>query len=379
MLNFSSFFDQGLHSTLRVKPGKNWSYKGQWIQIYLGLDVEIDRWYVGDFSSVSYQISVEYDSYTKETINLLVVATPNSVNIVDYGRIGTVSRLAEFSVDVTDSYVSLRANPSSVIYDGTRVIFSANYAESISNPYAAAIPKTIQESKFYSEYGFETTGFTAANGIINVDRVNADELQVGSSLSVLNNIVSITSSGSTGSINNVVIGNITPRNGSFTNLNSSILSSLNDVDVVGDITANANDSVINFSPTGTGSVTINPSTVGSINNMTIGSTVPRSAVFTTINSTSLSSTTGTVVTLNSTTGTITTLNSTTGNITTGNITTINATTITATNVTINNNLTVDTITADEVTLNNAPSSPNKATRKDYVDATAAALAIALGG
>jgi hypothetical protein len=54
MLNFPSFFDQGVHSTLRLKPGANWSYKGQWVQIFN--DTEIDRWYVGDFSSASIKL-----------------------------------------------------------------------------------------------------------------------------------------------------------------------------------------------------------------------------------------------------------------------------------------------------------------------------------
>jgi hypothetical protein len=374
MLNFSSFFDQGLHSTLRMKPGVNWSHKGQWIQIYTGLNTEIDRWYMGDFSSVSYQITVEYDSHTKETINLLVVATQNNVNLIDYGRIGTVSRIADFLVDINDSYISLQANPNSVVYDGARVIFTANYAESISNPVAAAIPKTIQESKFYSEYGFETSGFTVANGLLDVNSLTVDTFQIGSNLTVIGGIITINSAGTTGSINNVLIGNLVPRAATFTELNVNNTAQINDTTIVGDLTMSSPDSVINISPSGSGTVTINPSTLGSIDNVTIGLTVPRAATFTNTTTTSLSSNTGAITTVNSTTGNITTVNS-----TTGNITTVNSTTITATNVIINNSLTVDSITTDEITINNAPSAPNKATRKDYVDATAAALAIALGG
>lgn len=374
MLNFSTFFDQGVHSTLRVKPGVNWSHKGQWIQIYTGLDVEIDRWYMGDFSSVSYQVTVEYDSHVKETINLHLVATPNSVNLINYGRIGTTSKIADFTVDVNDSYVSLKANPSSISYDGARVIFIADYAESISSLVAATIPKTIQESKFYSEYGFETSGFTAANGILTVNSLNATNLTVGTSLTVVGGIVTISSTGGTGSINNVVIGGLTPRAGTFTDLTSTNTATLSDVIISGDINVTANDSVINLSPIGIGTVIIDPFVVGSIDNMVIGDTTPRSATFTSIDSTSLNTVTGTITTLNSVTGNITTLNS-----TTGNITTVNSTTVTATNVTINNSLTVDTVTADDITINNMPSGPNKATRKDYVDATATALAIALGG
>lgn len=373
MLNFSSFFDQGVHSTLRLKPGVNWAHKGQWVQIYTALNVEIDRWYVGDYSSVSYTMTVEYDSHTKETINLLVVATPNSVNLVEYGRIGTVTRLANFSIDVNDSYVTLLANPSNISYDGSRVIFVADYAESVSLSTAAAIPKTIQESKFYSEYGFETANFTVANGTINAVNVNTDNLQVQNNLAVSSGVVNINSAGVGGSINNVVIGNITPRAATFTDITSTNNTQLSNLNLLGNFTATNSDSLINLSPTGVGSVTVLPSVTGSIDNMTIGNTIPRAAYFTTMNSNALLSTTGTITTFTSTLGTVTTLNS-----TTGNITNVQSTSITATNITINNSLTVDTITADEITINNAPSGPSKATRKDYVDATATALAIALG-
>ena len=374
MLNFPSFFDQGVHSTLRVKPGVNWSHKGQWVQIYTSLNVEIDRWYIGDFSNVSYQVTVEYDSHVKETVNLQVVATPNSVNLVDYGRIGTSGRIADFIVDVNDSYVSLKANPSSISYDGAKVIFIADYAEAIGSLTPAAIIKTIQESKFYSEYGFETSGFTVANGLLTANSLETSRLEVGSYLTVIGGVITINSAGSTGSLNNVVIGNVTPRSGTFTDITSTNTTQLSDLVITGDLTATAIDSVIDLSPTGSGTVTISPNTVGVVNNVVIGGTTPRPATFTSATTTSLSSTTGIITTLNSTTGTVTTLNS-----TTGNITTVNSTTVTATDVIINNSLTVDSITADEVTINNAPSGPSKATRKDYVDATATALAIALGG
>jgi hypothetical protein len=225
---------------------------------------------------------------------------------------------------------------------------------------------TVQTKKFRSEDGFQTTGFSVADGLLQVNNLDSDSfvtnsLVIGSSLSVVNGVVTINSDpGIPGSINNMNIGNATPANAVITNLN-----------VTSSLTANTTGN-ISIVPSGT--VTINPSLTGIINNVTIGATTPREASFTTTNAISLISTTGTITTLNSNTGTVTTLNS-----TTGNITTVNSTTVTATNVTISNSLTVDSISADEVTINNAPSGPSKATRKDYVDATATALAIALGG
>jgi len=384
MLNFPSFFDQGVQSTLRLKPGVNWSHKGQWVQIFN--DTEIDRWYVGDFSSVSYQITVEYNSNKKEVLNALVVARPSEASIVVYGRVSIDDELITLTATVNDSYLSLKASPTIATFDGAKLIFVATYAQTINDltvPEALSYDTPQEETpgsgsigsgpvtyikKFKSDSGFRTTGFAVADGLLQVNNLDTDSfvtnsLEIGGEspvFSVIEGVVTINSiAGIPGSINNMNIGTITPASAVITNL--SVTSSL-----VANTTGN-----ISIIPSGT--VTINPGLTGVIDNTIIGSTDPKAANFTTAFAISLSSTTGTITTLNSTTGTVTTLNS-----TTGNITNINSTTVTATNVTINNSLTVDSVTANEITINNAPSGPDKATRKDYVDATAAALAIALG-
>jgi hypothetical protein len=384
MLNFPSFFDQGVQSTLRLKPGVNWSHKGQWVQIFN--DTEIDRWYVGDFSSASYQITVEYNSNKKEVLNALVVARPSEASIVVYGRISIDDELITLTATVNDSYLSLQASPTIATFDGAKLIFVATYAQTINDltvPESLSYDTTQEETpgsgsidsgpvtyikKFKSDSGFRTTGFSVADGLLQVNNLDTDSfvtnsLEIGGEspvFSVIDGVATINSiAGIPGSINNINIGTITPASAVITNL--SVTSSL-----VANTTGN-----ISIIPSGT--VTINPGLTGVIDNTIIGSTDPKAANFTTAFAISLSSTTGTITTLNSTTGTVTTLNS-----TTGNITDINSTTVTATNVTINNSLTVDNVTANEITINNAPSGPDKATRKDYVDATAAALAIALG-
>lgn len=227
---------------------------------------------------------------------------------------------------------------------------------------------STQTKKLKSEFGFQTAGFSVANGLLQVNNLDTDSFITNSLeitgtstyLSVNNGIITINSAaGSPGTINNMNIGVTTPANAIFTTLN-----------VTSTLIANPAGNV-SIAPTGT--VTINPGTVGVVDNLVIGATTPRAATFTTATSTNLSSTTGAITTLTSNLGTITTLTS-----TTGNITTVTSTNITTTNMTVNNNLTVDSITADEIVINNAPSGPTNATRKDYVDATATALAIALG-
>jgi hypothetical protein len=74
-----------------------------------------------------------------------------------------------------------------------------------------------------------------------------------------------------GSINNVIIGATNPKAGTFTSLTATGAISFSP--------ANAN---VTISPTGTGSVTINPATTGSINNTNIGSSIPATGAFTTL-------------------------------------------------------------------------------------------------
>jgi hypothetical protein len=130
MLNFNNFFSQGANSTLRIKQGTNWSYKGQWLQVFD--NTEIDRWYVGDFSSASYQITVEFGSNKKEILNALVVARPGEASVVVYGRVSIDDDLITLTATVNDSYLSLKASPSSYNFSGAKLIYVATYAETIN-------------------------------------------------------------------------------------------------------------------------------------------------------------------------------------------------------------------------------------------------------
>lgn len=84
-------------------------------------------------------------------------------------------------------------------------------------------------------------------------------------------ITSLAGSKITGNIDNVVIGATTAVAGTFTTLTATGAVSLSP--------ANAN---VVLSPTGTGLVTINPTAVGSLNNVVIGGSTPLAATFTTL-------------------------------------------------------------------------------------------------
>lgn len=92
------------------------------------------------------------------------------------------------------------------------------------------------------------------------------------------------------------IGSTTPNSGAFTTLSAT-----------GNITGTSNGQVINFSPTGTGTVTIKPASSGNMDNVIIGNTVPTSAHFTVLTASDISGTIGGTTTA---AGTFTTLTAT---------------------------------------------------------------------
>lgn len=226
---------------------------------------------------------------------------------------------------------------------------------------------TVSTKRFHSEYGFETAGFAVSNGMLRVASLETNQIAFGgnnNSITIVDGVVNIKSkTGSSGLIDNMVVGSITPVSGTFTSLSV--------------ITA------VNLSPSGT--VIINPVNIGSIDNVTIGSNIPSTATFTTLESSSAQFNSASI-----SNATITTLNGTSLTFTTANTTTVNATNINvvanvlADNVYVNNDvaassITADLITVDDIIINNEPTSSNQGTRKSYVDRTAIAFAVALGG
>lgn len=131
----------------------------------------------------------------------------------------------------------------------------------------------------------------------------------------------------TGGIQNSPIGNVTRNTGAFTTLTANnavtftattasidtasgslivsggvgIAGSLN---VGANVTANGANASISLAPTGTGSVTINPATLGTINNMSIGATTRSTGAFTTLTANSAVTLTADVVSSTTGTGTL---------------------------------------------------------------------------
>lgn len=130
MADFPTFFSRGVHNTLLFKNGGQFLYKGPWQSVFQ--NTEIDRWYVGDFASATYNITVEVDSNKKETLQVLVIARPDYANYTVYGRVSIDDEIVDVSATVNDSFLSFKLSAKIPEYEGAKVIYSVAYSGSIN-------------------------------------------------------------------------------------------------------------------------------------------------------------------------------------------------------------------------------------------------------
>lgn len=167
MLNLTRFIDNGPKNTLRFINGSGLSHKGRWIPIYD--NTEIDRFYVGDFSSANYTITVEYSSNKKETMQAMVCARPDQASVTVYAKTGIDDAIVVLSAEVNDSWFSLKASPADSTFAGAKLVLFANYVEAI-NPLALPEPVSYLDSSLVGSGGSGTylpssggTGGTASD------------------------------------------------------------------------------------------------------------------------------------------------------------------------------------------------------------------------
>ena len=137
MSNFSSFFTAGPRGTLKFLNKPSLSYKGNWVQVFP--DTEIDRWHVGEFSSASYLINVEFGSNKKEVMHVTVIARPDQASYTVYGRTSIDDELVTFDAAVTNSWMSLKVSPTDPIFTGAKLTVFAIYGEAV-NPLEMPVP-----------------------------------------------------------------------------------------------------------------------------------------------------------------------------------------------------------------------------------------------
>ena len=136
MQNLTKYLTEGIKNTLLFKNNSGTSHNGPWKQVYT--NTQLDRWHVGDFSSVEYTISADYDVNNKEIIKVLITASRDRASIVIYARNNTLTDMLTISATVNDSYVDVILNPIIVVedidqgilgqdYTGVKVIHTAQY------------------------------------------------------------------------------------------------------------------------------------------------------------------------------------------------------------------------------------------------------------
>jgi len=136
MQNLKKYLTDGLKNTLLFRNNTGTSYNGPWKQVYT--NTLLDRWHVGNFSSVEYTVSVDFDVLNKEIIKVLVTATRDRASVVIYARNNTLADLVTVSATVNDSYVDIILNPIIIAvdlendipaqdYSGSKVIYTAKY------------------------------------------------------------------------------------------------------------------------------------------------------------------------------------------------------------------------------------------------------------
>ena len=136
MQNLKKYLTDGLKNTLLFKNNAGTSHNGPCKQVYT--DTQLDRFHPGDFASVEYTISADFDVLNKEIIKVLVTATRDRASVVIYARNNTLADLVTVSATVNDSYVDIILNPIIIAvdlendipaqdYSASKVIYTAKY------------------------------------------------------------------------------------------------------------------------------------------------------------------------------------------------------------------------------------------------------------
>lgn len=143
-MNFFDTFTQGLRNTIKFKGRSNFSFRGEVVPVYP--NTVIDTWYMGDFTSATYQIAVEYGANDVEILTVVVSARVNQASISVFGRTNIGRDLVQFSTSINNSNVSLLVSPLNNITTTVYSIIlnsSATTAQLGSNRAAVAATWTV--------------------------------------------------------------------------------------------------------------------------------------------------------------------------------------------------------------------------------------------
>lgn len=194
----------------------------------------------------------------------LAISSIGEVRVLSQTTLAADFILSKLNIDNADGSISITSTPNSILFT------LDNIANLVVN----------------NTFNADTTTVSSFNNV-NIGNLTPvagtfTELTATSTVSAISNnqTISIAPTGSgtvtinpvvTGTINNTAIGLTTPKAMSVTSLG-----------INGTALMTTPDQVVTLSPTGTGTVNINPANVGSIDNVTVGATTPAAGRFTTL-------------------------------------------------------------------------------------------------
>lgn len=172
--------------------------------------------------------------------------------------------LTKLNISNTDGAITIVTDPDTISFSLDNIAnlnvsntFTANTI-TVSNFNNAAIGGSNPKAGTFTEL----TATHTVSAISNNQQISLAPIGTGTV---------IINPATTGTINNVTIGSVSPKSVSVIALTTNSTGSFT-----------GNDQIVTISPTGTGTVTINPTNLGSINNVAIGTTTAASGRFSTI-------------------------------------------------------------------------------------------------
>jgi len=319
-MNFTDFFTRGLANTLKFKNQANFSYKGT--AVVVNGPTVVDTWYLQDFTTANYEITMEYGPDDVEHVNAVISARANQASISVYGRTNLGRDLLNFSTTVDNSVVKLIATPfletdDVTILKNVRVIFKVTYSERITR---LTVPTTVGETTTAGgEFGQQLNwnNSNLPNGFLQITETGQIEISTLTNIAVAgqstlasafildsfnitnpDNAISVTTNsttrtltftatnypsiavtgtfastivGTTSTMDNTTIGGSVPQSGRFNAITTTGQTQL--------ISSNTN---VTISPSGTGRIVVAPASASSMNQVVIGSVTPARATFSTL-------------------------------------------------------------------------------------------------
>jgi len=119
------YLQVGRKNTISLKNDTQLSRTGPWVSI--PQETEFDRFYLGDFTAAEYTIFIDLNTTQKEIIKVLVVASLDKATLSVFGRSNLGNDIVNLSATVNDSYVSLKASPTSDDNKNSKLVYNAFY------------------------------------------------------------------------------------------------------------------------------------------------------------------------------------------------------------------------------------------------------------